>query len=110
MIGIGYVWGGTSGDALDCSGFLYRLFHAHGTRLMRDADDLSKLGTPTETWRMQPGDFIFYTDVSTGPVTHVGMFWGKNQLIDAEPDRGITIHTLEEVSKNYVFHSVRQVK
>lgn len=104
-----YLWGGTTPDSPDCSGFIYRLFHAYGITLARDADDQSQMGQSVPFDQKKTGDLIFYSDVSGGPVTHVGLYVGNGQLMDANPWLGLSLHALGDMQNWYVFHSVRRV-
>jgi len=104
-----YLWGGTTPDSPDCSGFIYRLFHAYGVTLARDADDQALMGQSVLFDQKNTGDLIFYSDVSGGPVTHVGLYVGNGQLMDANPWLGLSLHSLGDMQKWYVFHSVRRV-
>ena len=103
-----YMWGGTTPDSPDCSGFIYRLFHAYGISPARDANDQVLQGQLTTFDLKQAGDLIFYSDVSGGPVTHVGLYMGGNQIMDANPFLGLTIHPVSDMQKWYVFYSVRR--
>ena len=108
LAGAPYLWGGTTTDSPDCSGFVYRLFHVYGLTLARDANDQALQGQPVSFDQKQAGDLIFYSDVSGGPVTHVGIYMGGSQIMDANPFLGLTIHPLADMQKWYVFYSVRR--
>jgi len=104
-----YLWGGTTPDSPDCSGFIYRLFHAYGIAMARDANDQVLQGQPVTFDLKQASDLIFYSDFSGGPVTHVGLYMGGNQIMDANPFLGLTIHPVSDMQKWYVFYSVRRL-
>jgi cell wall-associated NlpC family hydrolase len=104
-----YLWGGTTPDSPDCSGFVYRLFHVYGKILARDANDQVLQGQSATFDTKQAGDLIFYTDVSGGPVTHVGLYMGGAQIMDANPFLGLTIHPVSDMQKWYVFYGVRRI-
>jgi gamma-D-glutamyl-L-lysine dipeptidyl-peptidase len=96
MIGVPYWWGGTTADAFDCSGFLYRLFHVYGMNLGRDSGDQALAGTPIERNDLKKGDLIFTSKTEGGPIYHVAMYWGNNTVLDADTPRGVAIRTMSE--------------
>ncbi len=108
LAGAPYLWGGATPDSPDCSGFTYRLFHVYGIILARDANDQALQGQAVSFDNRKPGDLVFYTDVSGGPVTHVGVYMGNNQIMDANPWLGLSVHPLSDMQKWYVFYSVRR--
>ncbi len=109
LAGAPYLWGGTTPDSPDCSGFIYRLFRPYGIYLARNADDQAQMGEQIPFDQRQAGDLIFYSDVAGGPVTHVGLYMGNDQLMDANPWLGLSLHPLADMQNWYVFHSVRRV-
>ncbi len=109
LAGAPYLWGGTTPDSPDCSGFTYRLFHAYSITLPRDADGQALVGQPVSFDEKKPGDLIFYSDVAGGPVTHVGFYVGDKLLVDANPWLGLSLHPLGDMQQWYVFHSVRRI-
>jgi gamma-D-glutamyl-L-lysine dipeptidyl-peptidase len=78
-----YVWAGTSGFGFDCSGFTYSVYRAYGLTLSRDADQQAVHGTAVSRAALQPGDLVFFRGSATGPISHVGMYIGGGNVIDA---------------------------
>ena len=56
--GCAYVWGGTSPDGFDCSGFTTYVFRHFGIQLNRVADDQRKNGVKVDNSALQPGDLL----------------------------------------------------
>ena len=85
-----YLWAGTSGFGYDCSGFTYSVYHAYGQTLSRDADQQAAHGTFVLRTALQPGDLVFFRGSATGPISHVGMYIGGGNIINA-PHTGAVI-------------------
>jgi len=89
-----YVWGGTTPQGFDCSGYVQYLYKKHHINLPRTAWAQSQKGTPVDKEHLQKGDLLFFlTDKSRGiPVTHVGIYIGNGQFIHAaSKKKGIII-------------------
>ncbi len=91
FMGRPYLWGGTSGRAMDCSGYTKTVFYLHGLMLPRDASQQVHVGLPIDTDRtlknLLPGDFLFFgrkaTDTRSERITHVGIYLGDGKMIHA---------------------------
>jgi len=89
-----YVWGGTTPQGFDCSGYVQYLYNKHNIHLPRTAWAQSQKGTPVDKNNLQKGDLLFFlTDRSRGiPVTHVGIYIGDGKFIHAaSKKKGIII-------------------
>jgi len=90
-LGRPYMWGGTSGKAMDCSGFTKTVFFLNGLLLPRDASQQVHTGlsvdADTSLANLQPGDFLFFgrAPTSTTPekITHVAIYLGEGRIIHA---------------------------
>ena len=51
--------------------------------LSRDADQQAVHGTPVARSALQPGDLVFFRSSPAGPISHVGMYTGGGNMIDA---------------------------
>ena len=80
-----YVWGGTTPQGFDCSGYVQYLYKKHHVNLPRTAWAQSKKGLDISKQNLQKGDLLFFlTDKKRGiPVTHVGIYLGNGKFIHA---------------------------
>lgn len=89
MIGTPYVWGGTSLDGLDCSGFTSKCYKdALGIKINRVSRDQIDHGYAVTVDQLQPGDLVFFNKENGGIITHVGMYAGDNMMIHASQSQG----------------------
>ena len=92
MMGRPYLWGGTSGKGVDCSGFTKMSYFLNGIQLPRDASQQVHVGelveTDTATWKnLQPGDLLFFGRSATPEkkerINHVAIYLGDGKIIHA---------------------------
>jgi len=107
-----YIWGGTTPEGFDCSGYVQYLYKKHNVNLPRTAWAQSKKGLSIEKEDLQKGDLLFFlTDKKRGiPVTHVGIYIGDGEFIHAaSKKRGIIISPITHGSYAKTFVSARRL-
>jgi cell wall-associated NlpC family hydrolase len=107
-----YVWGGTTPEGFDCSGYVQYLYKKHNINLPRTAWAQSKKGIDVPKDQLQKGDLLFFlTDKKRGiPVTHVGIYIGEGKFIHAaSKEKGIIISPITHGSYARTFVSAKRV-
>lgn len=93
LMGVPYLWGGTSSKGLDCSGFTKIVYWLHGIVIPRDASQQVLCGVEIDNSgkfdNVQKGDLLFFgTKASDNSlkekVVHVGIYIGNKQFIHAD--------------------------
>ncbi len=99
MTGTPYLWGGTSGNGIDCSGFVRLLHRWIGIEIPRDADMQCNAARPVEP-PFEVGDLLFFGENdSDRHITHVGMSLGGWKMIHSSRSRnGVYIDDVQEVN------------
>jgi len=97
MTGVPYLWGGISGDGIDCSGFARLLHRWIGIGIPRDADMQCNAAKPVEP-PFQIGDLLFFGEGDGWRrVTHVGISLGGWRMIHSSRGRnGVYIDDVQE--------------
>jgi len=82
FLGRPYLWGGTSWEGLDCSGFVQLCYRMGGCIMPRDAHQQHDfLAHSVEHDALREGDLLFF---GTRSITHVALALNKNEYIHSE--------------------------
>ncbi|EJQ45347.1 hypothetical protein IEQ_04521 [Bacillus cereus BAG6X1-2] len=92
MQGVPYVWGGTSANGVDCSGYIYHVFKKFGHNISRQSVAGYWSSLP-QTSSPQPGDLIYFKDTYKKGPSHMGIYLGGGSFIQSG-DKGVAIASL----------------
>ncbi len=101
-LGAPYLWGGTTPQGFDCSGFTQFVFAKNGVNIPRTTWAQFAFAKPIAKSALVPGDLVFFNTYASG-ASHVGIYVGsaggyRQAFIDAPaPGQTVMIQNLNNV-------------
>ncbi len=99
FVGYKYIYGSSSPalGGFDCSGLTYNAYRQFGYSISRTASQQYRNdGVPVAKSDLQPGDLVFFSSNGGRSVTHVGLYYGNGQFVNASTERtGVIMSSLD---------------
>jgi len=105
LMGLPYLWGGSSSKGVDCSGFVQTVYFFNGVIISRDASLQALHGSKVDItggWsNLKTGDLLFFGSVrnSRQHVTHVAIYKGDSEFIHSSGR--VMINSLDSTRTNF---------
>lgn len=107
LVGVPYLYGGTSRSGFDCSGFVQYVFKGSGISLPRVTTDQYKVGSAVEKAQLQLGDLVFFATYAPG-ASHVGIYIGGGSFVHAA-NSGVRTSLLSDSYYSVRYFGARRV-
>ncbi len=110
-IGSRYVYGGTTPNGFDCSGFVKYVYTSFGYKLNRVAADQYDNGVAIASDSLMPGDLVFFSNNGKqSGIYHVGIYIGDHQFVHAaNTKRGVVISYLDSGYYAHYYFGARRI-
>ena len=88
-VGVPYVWGGSTPNGFDCSGFTKYVFAKNGITLPRTSREQARAGdgVPLDFDALRAGDLLLFAEPGEA-ISHVAIYVGSGRIIHASSAMG----------------------
>lgn len=107
LIGLPYVWGGSTTAGFDCSGFVYYVLNQSGKSIAR----YSAEGYYDRSYYVDVpsiGDIVYFKNTYKQGISHLGIYIGNNEFIHADSS-GVRVTSLDNSYYKEHFDSFKRL-
>ena len=107
LIGLPYVWGGSTTAGFDCSGFVYYVLNQSGKSIAR----YSAEGYYDRSYYVDVpaiGDIVYFKNTYKQGISHLGIYIGNNEFIHADSS-GVRVTSLDNSYYKKHFDSFKRL-
>lgn len=106
LMGVPYLWGGTTTKGVDCSGLVKTAFFASALILPRNASDQARCGIaidPSAPRLLEPADLLFFPSEDkpeSDRITHVAIYDGNKMYVHASGR--VRVNSFDPLNRRYL--------
>ena len=108
--GVPYKWGGDTMKGMDCSGFTMKVYEESAkTAIPHHAASQYRLGTKISRRKLKFGDLVFFRDIESKGISHVGIYVGNNEFVHASLSKGVVTSSMNQPYYKQRYVSARRL-
>ncbi|GKV69201.1 hypothetical protein NCCP2716_16990 [Sporosarcina sp. NCCP-2716] len=92
--GTPYLFGGSTPEAFDCSGYILYVYKFFGINLPRTSETQYQVGTAVPRSDLRAGDLVFFENTYKQGISHTGIYIGNGDFLSAKTG-GVGIANLD---------------
>ena len=95
VMGVKYLYGGTTTKGFDCSGFVGYVYKKVGVKLPRTSGAMYNTGKSVSKKNLKTGDLVFFK-TSGKSVSHTGIYIGNGKFAHSSSSKGVSVAKIND--------------